>query len=59
MESSRKGNYTAPGGKTVVILIDDINMPEPDVSNAQPPIELLRQLIDSGFVYDRKFFRKI
>jgi dynein heavy chain len=43
----------------VVILIDDINMPEPDVSNAQPPIELLRQLIDSGFVYDRKFFRKI
>lgn len=39
--------------KTLVIHIDDINMPEVEQYGAQPPIELLRQLIDQGGFYDR------
>ena len=40
--------------KTLVIHIDDINMPEVEQYGAQPPIELLRQLIDQNGFYDRQ-----
>jgi dynein heavy chain len=50
----------ANGSKQCLIFVDDINMPMVEPNGAQPPIELLRQLIDSGFIYDRpKYFKKI
>lgn len=47
------------GGKQLAILIDDVNMPEPNEFGAHPPIELLRQFLDLGGFYDRpKLFWK-
>ena len=42
-----------PPGKKLGILIDDINMPQVETYGAQPPIELLRQLVDCSGFYDR------
>jgi len=50
----KRSLFGAPGNKRIAIFIDDINMPKPEVYGAQPPIELLRQLLDSGGLYDRE-----
>ncbi|XP_013362490.1 PREDICTED: dynein heavy chain 14, axonemal isoform X4 [Chinchilla lanigera] len=47
-----KDTLGAPKNSKAVIFIDDLNVPVPDASGAQPPLELVRQLLDMGGVYD-------
>lgn len=54
LKQKRKNLLGAPPGKSVVLFIDDINMPALEVFGASPPIELLRQLMGNGGFYDRK-----
>lgn len=52
MESKHKRS-SKPGMKNIIV-IDDINMPEVETYGAQPPIELLRQMVDLKVFYEKK-----
>ncbi|KAM5302059.1 dynein axonemal heavy chain 14 [Glossophaga mutica] len=43
-----------PRSSRTIVFIDDLNMPETDACGAQPPLELIRQLLDLGGFYDTK-----
>jgi dynein heavy chain len=59
LEKKRKTLLGAPVKKTVVLVVDDVNMPLVEEYGAQPPIELLRLFQDHRGFYDRnKLFWK-
>ena len=58
MEKRRKGVFGPPSGKRFIFFIDDLNMPQLDICNAQPPVELFRQWMDWSGWYDRKAIGK-
>ncbi|KAL5256854.1 hypothetical protein ACHWQZ_G011949 [Mnemiopsis leidyi] len=41
-----------PVGKTLVMFVEDLNMPLPEQYGAQPPLEFLRQFIGNDGFYD-------
>ena len=45
--------YAPKGTGKLIYFVDDLNMPKPYL-RSQPPIEILRQLVDQGGWYDRK-----
>ncbi|XP_046489725.1 dynein axonemal heavy chain 6 [Neodiprion pinetum] len=60
LEKKKKALLGAPVGKRVCVFVDDVNMPKLDTYGSQPPIELLRQFLDFGGLYDReKLFWKV
>ena len=52
----KQGSITLvpPPGKKFIYFIDDINMPAVEEYGAQPPIEMLRLMLGSEGVWDRK-----
>jgi len=55
-EKASKNKLRPNGGKTMVVFIDDFNMPKKTSfeSPFQPPLELLRLWLDYGGWYDRE-----
>ena len=59
LEKRKKTQLAPPAGKKFIMFLDDVNMPKLDTYGSQPPIELLRQYLDYGGLYDRdKLFWK-
>ncbi|KAL7675820.1 hypothetical protein ACOME3_002084 [Neoechinorhynchus agilis] len=58
IESSMKkfgqGVLKPKDDKSMIVFLDDINMPQADIYGSQPPLELLRQAINEGCWYDRE-----
>jgi dynein heavy chain len=56
LEKRMKGTYGPPGGKKMLIFIDDINMPVVDTYGTQQPVTLLKLYVERGGFYDRQDF---
>ncbi|KAG5499789.1 hypothetical protein GH5_03924 [Leishmania sp. Ghana 2012 LV757] len=51
LDKRRSHVFGAPSGKHFLIFIDDANLPQPEKYGAQPPLELLRQMLAQGGFY--------
>jgi len=50
----RSGKIYGPTlGKTLMVFVDDLHMPNVDTYGTQQPIAILKFLIEKGFIYDR------
>ena len=59
LEKKKRTLYGAQPGKKIAIFVDDINMPRVEQLGAQPPIELLRLLLDKKGLYQREEWTSI
>jgi dynein heavy chain len=61
LEKKGKNVLAPPSNQRMLIFIDDMNMPQIGTFGVQPPLELLRQCLDSGGFYDlkKKTFKKL
>ncbi|EAS00969.2 dynein heavy chain (macronuclear) [Tetrahymena thermophila SB210] len=54
LDRKRKGVYGPKIAEKAIIFVDDLNMPTKEKWGAQPPVEILRQMLDCGGWYDMK-----
>ncbi len=53
MERRSRKQHGPPVGKRMLVFIDDLNLPTPDLYGSQAPVELLRQVLDHGGWYNQ------
>ncbi|KAL7749213.1 hypothetical protein RI367_005365 [Sorochytrium milnesiophthora] len=53
VEKRTKDTYGPASGKRLLVVVDDLNMPQKDTYGTQQPIALLKLLIERGGLYDR------
>lgn len=53
LEPRKRGVFAPRYPKKLIAFIDDLNMPLVEACGAQPPIELLREFLDTGGWYSR------
>ena len=54
LDKKSRDTLWGPRGCPIVLFVDDVNMPKVEEYGAQPPIELLRQLIDFRGFFNRQ-----